>query len=58
MLRKVLRIVFQQKPQMMDEHDRPLHIFSDGKRHSKGSFPLDVCVLDQDFCVLVHLMLY
>ena len=47
MLRKVVRFVFQQKPQMVDEHDRPLHIISDGNRHSTRLFPLDmyVCVL-------------
>lgn len=52
MLRKVVRFVFQQKPQMVDEHDRPLHIISDGNRHSTRLFPLDVCVcvLDQDVC--------
>lgn len=44
MLRKVVRFVFQQKPQMVDEHDRPLHIISDGNRHSTRLFPLDVCV--------------
>lgn len=52
MLRKVVKFVFQQKPQMVDEHDRPLHIISDGNRHSTRLFPLDVCVcvLDQDVC--------
>lgn len=44
MLRNVVKFVFQQKPQMVDEHDRPLHIISDGNRHSTRLFPLDVCV--------------
>ena len=53
MLRKVVRFVFQQKPQMVDEHDRPTpHNLRWQQAQHKiiSSRCVCVCVLDQDVC--------